>query len=124
MFMSSFIMFIVYVISMITIATVGLLISKNQWLAAIVKILIRIAEKYINADGKVKMNFVTKIVLYIYTIIFKKLKLAIPSEIEIQCYCQKIYDEISDQVNKIKALNVTTTSTEVNKIIKDITKGG
>lgn len=107
---------------MIAVMGAGLVISKNQWLAAIVKILIRIAEKYINADGKVKMNFVTKIVLYIYNIIFKSLKLAIPTEIEIQSYCQKIYDEISDQVNKIKALNVTTTNAEVNKIIKDITK--
>ena len=121
--MNHLIIFTIYAILMIAVMGAGLLISKNQWLAAIVKILIRIAEKYINADGRVKMNFVTKIVLYIYNIIFRKLKLAIPSEIEIQCYCQKIYDEISDQVNKIKALNVTTTSTEVNKIIKDITKG-
>lgn len=120
--MNHLIVFTIYAIIMIAVMGAGLVISKNQWLAAIVKILIRIAEKYINADGKVKMNFVTKIVLYIYNIIFKSLKLAIPTEIEIQSYCQKIYDEISDQVNKIKALNVTTTNAEVNKIIKDITK--
>ena len=64
--MNHLIIFTIYAILMIAVMGVGLLISKNQWLAAIVKILIRIAEKYINADGKVKMNFVTKIVLYIY----------------------------------------------------------
>ena len=115
-------MFLIYVLMMVIIMILGLLISKNQWLAAVVKILIRIAEKYINADGKVKMNFVTKVVLCIYNMIFKRFKLVIPSENEIQNYCQRIYDEISEQVNKIKALNITTTNAEVNKIIKDITK--
>ena len=91
--MSQLIGFILYALFIIVVMGAGLLISKNQWLAAIVKILIRIAEKYISADGKIKMNFVTKIVLHIYNLIFKHLKLAIPSELEIQAYCQKIYDE-------------------------------
>jgi len=120
--MVNLLMFLIYVLMMVIIMILGLLISKNQWLAAVVKILIRIAEKYINADGKVKMNFVTKVVLCIYNMIFKRFKLVIPSENEIQNYCQRIYDEISEQVNKIKALNITTTNAEVNKIIKDITK--
>ena len=120
--MVNLLMFLIYVLMMVIIMILGLLISKNQWLAAVVKILIRIAEKYINADGKVKMNFVTKVVLCIYNMIFKRFKLVIPSENEIQNYCQRIYDEISEQVNKIKALNITTTNAVVNKIIKDITK--
>ncbi len=120
--MSQLISFVIFAGVVIIIMLCGIIITKNQWLAAFVQVLIKLAEKYINADGAIKMNFVTKMVLYLYQLIFKSLKLAIPSEDEIKEYCQKIYDTIQDQVNKIKSLHTKTTNATVNKIITEITE--